>query len=407
MLINKRYRRVREIKKGGQATVWEAVDEQLGRRPVAIKRLHDRLANDRRAVARFEREVKIMARLDHPHILKIYDTFVENGRLHLVLEYSEAGSLRDFVQNQGNLSLEEVVELGKSVAYALKTTHQHGIIHRDIKPENILLSVVDNTYVVKVADFGIAAVPDPHEALTQTDDRLGTPAYWAPEQLRGQAAVPQTDIYALAAVMYRLLAKRHYLPLNGDIVASQQRILEEMPQPLTAVRPDMPVWLNDLIMQALAKEPQKRPSAAEFYERLRYAGQTGEGVVITPQIESVSALAAPPATGWQLALTSMVTAVMVTLILLLAYLHQPVGSSLNEPIPMPAESVTVVVSGTAPADGLRLRQGPSTDETIITVWPDGTTLTLLHLNEAQDWAYVADIDSGQSGWVYAQYLADR
>lgn len=404
-MLNNRYRLIREIRSGGQATVWEAVDEQLGR-PVAIKRLHEQLARDRRAVARFEREAKIMAQLAHPNMSRVYDNFVENGRLHLVLEYSEAGSLRDFVQNQGNLSLEEVVELGKSVAYALKTTHRHGIIHRDIKPENILLSVLDNTYVVKVADFGIAAIPDPHEGLTQTGDQLGTPAYWAPEQLRGQTAVPQTDMYALAAVMYRLLAKRHYLPLNGDMVTNQRRILEEMPQPLTAVRPDMPVWLNDLIMQALAKEPQKRPSAAEFYERLRYAGQSGEGLVITPQIESVSVLAAPPATGWQLALTSVVTAVMVTLILLLAYLYQPVSGSLSEPISVPADTVTVIVSGTAPADGLRLRQGPSTDETIIAVWPDGTNLTLLHLNEAQDWAYVTEINSGQSGWVYAQYLME-
>lgn len=405
LLLKERYQLVRLLREGGCGQVYLAEDTQL-KRQVAIKRLHSPdLSN--RSDPRFQREARIMASLNHPNILGIYDTFEVNGQLHLVMEYSAAGSMKEFLERAGSrLSISEVIQVGQSVAGALQAVHREGIIHRDIKPANILLIPEGQNYVVKVADFGIAHLPRPAHQLTQTGDMLGTPSYWAPEQVRGDAYT-KTDVYALGVILFELLAGKHYLDLtNIDDSEKRRRILEELPQPLRTIRPDVPEWLDHLIGQALQKEPSVRPNAAEFYELLCSRGQAAQ-----PQLNS-SRIQAPPQTSiqrpslFQQFLVGIVTAALVATLLGLGYLNRPdIQTKLVEAdatTSTPTNATRVVVSGTHPTDGLRLRQGPGLEESILTILPENSELTLLQLSEDGTWAQV-ESDLG-SGWVYAAYL---
>src|SRR2546427_494837 len=198
-----RYAVERELGRGGMATVFLAEDLKH-RRPVAIKVLHPELAA---AVGadRFLREIEIAARLQHPHILPLYDSGTAAGFLYYVMPYVEGESLRDRLEREKQLSLEDTLRIAGEVAGALAYAHSHGVVHRDIKPENVMLS----GGTVVVADFGIAravtAAGDEHQ-LTQTGTVIGTPAYMSPEQATGSAEIDgRSDQYSLACVVYEML----------------------------------------------------------------------------------------------------------------------------------------------------------------------------------------------------------
>src|SRR6059036_3826222 len=198
-----RYAVERELGRGGMATVFLAEDLKH-RRPVAIKVLHAELAAALGA-ERFLREIEIAARLQHPHILPLYDSGAAGGVLYYVMPYVEGESLRDRLDRDKQLGLEDALRIATEVAGALAYAHSRGIVHRDIKPENIMLS--GGTAVV--ADFGIArAVSAAGEGqhLTQTGTIMGTPAYMSPEQASGSAEIDgRSDEYSLACVLYEML----------------------------------------------------------------------------------------------------------------------------------------------------------------------------------------------------------
>ncbi len=198
-----RYAIERELGRGGMATVYLAEDRKH-RRPVAIKVLHPELAAALGA-ERFLREIEIAARLQHPHILPLYDSGSAGGQLYYVMPYVEGESLRDRLSREQQLPLEDALRIATEVAGALAYAHSHGIVHRDIKPENIMLS--GGTAVV--ADFGIAhavtAAGEEHD-LTQTGTIIGTPAYMSPEQATGSAELDgRSDEYSLACVVYEMV----------------------------------------------------------------------------------------------------------------------------------------------------------------------------------------------------------
>jgi serine/threonine-protein kinase len=255
-----------ELGSGGMGTVYLARDRQDDRR-VAIKVIHPDLAKGA-ALPRFEREIRVTAGLEHPHIVPLLDSGMAGELAYYVTPYIEGESLRGLIRRRGKLPVEEAVRIACEVAEALGYAHQHGIVHRDIKPENIL---IDDGRAI-VADFGLArAMSGADEAtLTATGMVVGTPLYISPEQLAGlQTIDARTDIYSLACVVYELLAGRP--PFVGTTVQAilKGHIYGE-PDPLPSA---VPAAVQEAVMRALNKRPTGRhPTAAEFAESLRAAG---------------------------------------------------------------------------------------------------------------------------------------
>ncbi len=243
----------RELGRGGMATVFLAQDVKHNR-PVALKVVHPELAA---ALGgdRFLREIEIAARLQHPHILPLYDSGEAGGFLYYVMPYVEGESLRDRLNRERQLSLEDTLRITGEVASALSYAHSHGVVHRDIKPENVMLS---GGHAV-VADFGIAravtAAGD--QSLTQTGTVVGTPAYMSPEQATGSEIDGRSDQYALACVAYEMLVGEP--PFTG---ATPQAVMARhslaTASPPSIVRNTITPPVEDAIMRALAKVPADR-----------------------------------------------------------------------------------------------------------------------------------------------------
>ncbi len=400
--LNKRYHIQKLLGDGGHGEVFLGQDQEL-QRLVALKRLR---APDSSAQlnARFRQEAHIMAKLAHPNIVPIFDVFEDEGRLYLVMEYSETGSLKDFLARHSALSLEEIIELGKSVARALQAAHDQSIIHRDVKPGNVLLKRNGEGYTIQLTDFSIAHQPHNDTQLTQTGDVLGTPLYLAPEQITSRA-VTKTDIYALAVMLYLLLTGHHYLDLSGDEFDKRRRIIQEMPRPLIEVRPDVPEWLNALIMQALAKNPAERPSVAQFYTRLHTQGTADRLSPQTPKIQDISPAMQPRPLWLQKGLIAVTTWAVVALVLVLAYRYQSGASPLAPVVPYtPTEAAPVITTTVQSVSGVvNVRSAPDLAAAVVGQLADGTAVTLQAQDESGSWFYLTD---GQlAGWMYADYLA--
>ncbi len=262
--LSGRYVVERELGSGGMATVFLAQDVKHDRE-VAIKVLHPDLAASLGA-ERFEREIRLAARLQHPHILGLYDSGAENGLLYYVMPFVKGESLRDRLAREGMLPVEDAIRITLEVCGALGYAHEHGIVHRDIKPENILLSG-DHALV---ADFGIArAVGEAGsggQKLTQTGMSLGTPVYMAPEQATGEAVGPTADLYSLGCVLYEMLAGEPPFTGTTPMAIMKRHLMEQVPS-VRIVRDSVPEEVEQVIFAALGKNPVDRPqSAAQFAE---------------------------------------------------------------------------------------------------------------------------------------------
>jgi eukaryotic-like serine/threonine-protein kinase len=266
--LQDRYAFERELGRGGMATVWLARDLRHDR-PVALKVLHPDLAATL-GPERFLREIRLAARLQHPHILSVYDSGETAGRLWFTMPYVEGESLRDRIRRERQLPVADAVRLTREAALALDFAHRRGAVHRDIKPENILL--VDGQALV--ADFGIArALGGTEERLTETGLVVGTPAYMSPEQAAADKALDaRTDIYSLGIVLYEMLAGE--TPFTAPTAqAMMARRLLETPRPIREVRETVPEGVAQAVARALAKSPADRfATAAEFARALEESG---------------------------------------------------------------------------------------------------------------------------------------
>ena len=263
--LHEKYAVERELGRGGMATVYLARD-LTNDRTVALKVLHPDLGV---AVGadRFRREIQIVTRLTHPNILPIYDSGQAADSLYYVMPFVDGESLRQKLDREQQLSVEEAVRITCEVASALDYAHKHGVIHRDIKPENILLQ--DGHAIT--ADFGIArAVSEAGgERLTQTGVTLGTPTYMSPEQAMAERAMDgRTDIYSLACVLYEMLAGQPpFVGANAQAVIARHT-MDEVP-PLSIVRSSVPEGIEDAMLRALSKVPADRfATASEFSSSL-------------------------------------------------------------------------------------------------------------------------------------------
>ena len=256
-----RYRLDRELGRGGMATVFLAHDLRHDR-PVALKLLHPELAATL-GPERFQREIRTTARLQHPHILPVLDSGEAVGQLWYTMPYVEGESLRDRLRGEGQLPLDDALQIACEVADALGYAHTQGIVHRDIKPENILLSRGH----ALVADFGIARALQAADAehLTATGVAVGTPAYMSPEQAEGASSVDgRSDLYSLGCVLYEMLTGE--VPYTGRTPQAviAKRVLEPLPHVRT-LRASVPEAVEQAISRALALTPADRfATAAEF-----------------------------------------------------------------------------------------------------------------------------------------------
>jgi len=257
-----RYTVVRELGRGGMATVYLATDAKLAR-AVAIKVLAP-ATREHLGPERFQREVQLAARLSHPHIVPVFEADEADGCLYYVMEYVEGESLAERLRREGSLPLDAAVRIAAEVGDALQYAHERGIIHRDVKPGNILLA---RGHAV-VTDFGIAKSttgPAGVDSLTATGITVGTAHYMSPEQAAGDRRLDaRTDVYSLAAVLYEMLAGEP--PFTGPTAqAVMARLLTDRPRPLRTIRPELPPHIEHALAAGLAKMPADRPASARAF----------------------------------------------------------------------------------------------------------------------------------------------
>lgn len=253
-LIAGRYRIERRLGLGGMSTVQLAVDTRL-EREVAVKLLAEHLAEDPTFVSRFQREALAAARLVHPNIVQVFDSGLDeaSGRHYIVMEYVDGRSCAQLLRDRGHLEVQDAIFVVEQACKGLEYAHRNGVVHRDVKPGNLLVSR-DGT--VKLADFGIAKATE-QSSITQVGSVLGTAAYLAPEQARGEEAGPAADLYSLGVVTYQLLSGR--LPYEAsslsELTLMQQR---ELPTRLDEIAPDVPPSLARAVARALSIDPGAR-----------------------------------------------------------------------------------------------------------------------------------------------------
>ena len=252
------YRVVRELGHGGMGYVFEAEDETLGRR-VAVKVLTPDLAERPDAAARFLREARAAAAVDHDNVVPVLHVGDEAGTPYMVMPLLQGESLADRLKRGSKLPVAQVVRVGRDVAAGLGAAHLKGLVHRDLKPANVWLDA--GTGRARVLDFGLARQGDGADALTQAGALLGTPAYMSPEQLDGQPASARSDLFALGAVLYECATGAR--AFNGPTITAILKAVSDHHPPAPAdVNPDVPATLSALIVRLLAKNPAGRPASA-------------------------------------------------------------------------------------------------------------------------------------------------
>ncbi len=353
------YRILREIGRGGMATVYQAAHTGQGY-TVALKALSPELAHQQEFVRRFLREMEVMRRLRHPHIIQLYEATQAQGVLFMAMELAEGGSLEQRLRN-GPLDPASIVRLLQQVASALDYAHRQGVIHRDVKPSNILFTREGR---VVLSDFGIASVAG-GTRLTQSGAGVGTPAYASPEQAQGTRQQDQrSDVYSLGVVAYQMLAGR--LPFErANALAIMLAHMNEPPPPLPAV---VPQSVQKAVMRALAKPPEGRFSSAGAFVQALAAGMSAGGRTTTT---TRSQLRIPRA--WGIA-GSMVLALVIGLAFLLAW---PGAGAVPETQPSLPPASGPLLAFESDQDG---------DREIYVADPSGRSRWRLTHDPGQDWA---------------------
>jgi serine/threonine protein kinase len=281
------YRIIEQLGQGGMATVYKAYHASLDRY-VALKVLHPAFHQDQTFTARFQREARVVARLEHPNIVPIYDYAEHETRPFLVMKYIEGDTLKARL-NLGPLSSEEIEQVVNSVGSALAYAHKQGILHRDIKPSNVLIAVDGTMYL---ADFGLARIAEAGESTMSSDSIMGTPQYISPEQAMGKKDLDAgTDIYSFGVMLYEMVVGQ--VPFSADTPFSiiHDHIYKPLPLP-TKINPKVPESVQRVLLKALAKDRLDRYSAIEelmaaFKQAWTEAGVPMQGTAIVMRSTSL------------------------------------------------------------------------------------------------------------------------
>ena len=270
-VLDGRYALEMLVGSGGMADVYRAKD-QLLERTVAVKILHQQYENDKEFIERFQREAKAAARITHPNIVNVYDVGIAEGRHYIVMEYVPGRTLKERIKEEGPVPAAEALHIARQIAGALAQAHINNLVHCDIKPHNILVMPDGN---VKVADFGIArAVTE--STMTYNDNIMGSVHYFSPEQARGTIITPKSDVYSLGVVLYEMLTGR--IPFDGNTAVSiARKHLEEEPQPLRSLVPNIPPVVEALVTRMMAKDPALRPDSRLLVQDITRAEQMMRG----------------------------------------------------------------------------------------------------------------------------------
>jgi serine/threonine protein kinase len=261
------YQITAQLGQGGMATVYKAYHSKLDRY-VAIKVMHPAFKDDGNFLARFEREAQIVAKLEHPHIVPVYDYSETDGQPYLVMKFIEGRTLKRILSG-GPPTLEQILNILTPIAGALTYAHKQGVLHRDIKPSNI---VMDNNGVPYLTDFGLARIAQAGESTMSADMILGTPQYISPEQARGERNLDsRTDLYSLGVILYEMVVGR--VPFNADTPYAivHDHIYSDLPKP-SLLNPDIPPAVEAMLIKALSKNPADRYNTAnEMIDAFRRA----------------------------------------------------------------------------------------------------------------------------------------
>ena len=301
-VLDGKFRLTQEIGKGGMATVYAAVNIDIGK-PVAVKILAGELANSRTVTERFTREARAAARIQSPYICEVYDVGTYQGRPFIVMELLHGESLYDKLARERQLSIPETVQIAVQAAKGLKRAHDNNVVHRDLKPENVFLTTgEDGALHTKLVDFGLAKFYEPHQdsrsaRLTKEGALFGTPAYMSPEQARAKGNVDhRSDLWALACIVYEMLTGRTVWDIDQGVAMILAQIASSPVPEARRYRHDLPQAFDAWLEQALARKPEARfQTADEFVATLEAA--LGQESLLTPPARSVPppAPASPPA----------------------------------------------------------------------------------------------------------------
>lgn len=291
-----KYELIEPLGKGGMAEVWKAFQPGVDRN-VAIKVMHKHLADDPDFVERFRREAKAIGQIRHHNIMRVIDFDIDGDEYYMVMDYIEGGTLDSYMRKTGALPVEEALRLTGQLVDAVAYAHQLGMVHRDIKPANVMFQ--DNSPVLM--DFGIARLLS-QEKLTVTGSMVGTPAYMSPEAIRAEEVDGRADIYSLGVMLYEMIVGR--TPYEAD--SAYAMILKQLNDPLPPprkLRPELPEFVEELILKTLADNPAERyQSAEEFYQAIQQAlmtltGQSAVSMATRPLRAPTSSPAEQPATS--------------------------------------------------------------------------------------------------------------
>jgi len=277
------YRIVEKLGQGGMATVFKAYHPALDRY-VAIKVMHPAFKEDLNFLARFQREARIVARLDHPHIVPIYDFAEHNEHPYLVMRFIEGETLKARLQ-RGTVETQDILRIARAVGEALTYAHGQGVLHRDIKPSNVLLTPDGGVYLT---DFGLARMAEAGESTLSRDMMVGTPQYISPEQAKGVRALDaRTDVYSFGVVLYEMLVGQAPFTADTPFAIVHDHIFTPLPLP-RELRPDLPEPLERVLLKALAKDPDDRFQSVE-----ELAGALEAALKPTPAPSPPETIAAP------------------------------------------------------------------------------------------------------------------
>jgi serine/threonine protein kinase len=282
-----RFRPEEEIAQGGYGTVWRARQVELDR-VVALKVLDVQAIPGQEDLARFLDEARVTATLAHPHIMVVLDSACEDGVAWIAYEYLPGPSLRGHLE-RGRIPWPDAFKIGGQIAGALEAAHAAGVIHRDIKPENVLR---DGRGEWKVGDFGIARSPGRNSVKTQEGTLLGTPAYIAPEVLRGRQPGPLADVYALGIVLFEMVTGRTPFTGDGPYLVMEAALKQTPPKPSDIV-PSLPPEVDTLILNAMARDPAQRTANARTLRELLSAQVTSGGQIRVDELPEESAAPRP------------------------------------------------------------------------------------------------------------------
>lgn len=306
----------RKLGEGGMGAVYLAQHAGLNK-AVALKILPKAFAGNPDFIARFQREARLAARLDHPNVVQVFDVGEAEGLHYITMQYVEGKGLDVLLKERGALSTNEALSITKRIALALESARRLGIIHRDIKPANILLS---KDGIVKVADFGLAKDREAQGSISESGQIVGTPHYMSPEQAEGKAVDHRGDIYSLGATLYHMLSGKR--PFDGPTPLSVVvKAIHDVPAPLRSIDPRIPAAVATLVERMMAKDPARRP-------------QTGEALAADiDALKSAPAIVAPPA-GRRAAMVALPVAGILVLGVIL-------GMILSRPAPTPPSPTAV------------------------------------------------------------------